>query len=562
MKNIMKYKIRIASLLWAATTLFSCNVLELEPLDSFTEDNIFSDASLTEAYVNGRYSGLRNGWSNEALRYVSDESMCNHNWGQCYTLNDGKMTADDAGDYHVWSSYYARIKECNIFFENLEKLEQTSASQEDINRMIGEVKFLRAYYYVELVNRYGGVPYITTTFELEGDHDMARNSYEECVTAIVAELDEAADLLPLSYSGSDYGRATKGAALALKSKILLYAASPLWNPDGTTSKWQAAADAAKAVIDLTNDGGSPMYALEEDYGKLFLMDKSSEAIFLRLYTTEQGHSFDWQNSPNGFAGYGATCVSQNLVDAYELIDGSTIDPSTQYQLADPYQGRDPRFYQTVVYNGSEFRGRQIETFLYTQAGKPNGTGGVDSEVSPIEAWNSSESRYTLRKFMDESLGAQAWSINASHPWIYSRLGEIYLNYAEASAALGNEEQARTYLNKIRERARGDQQGILPDVTASGSELVAKIRHERRIELAFEEHRFFDVRRWMIAEQTENESIDKIMVYKSVEDGTLSHEIAHLQNRTFISPQHYLLPVPNSERRKAPSLTQNPGYGGI
>ena len=164
--------------------------------------------------------------------------------------------------------------------------------------------FFRAYYYMELVNRYGGVPLITTTFELDDENMMIpRDSYDACVDFVVSEFTKAATLLPEKWTGSNFGRATKGAALAMKSRILLYAASPLWNTTGNISKWQAAADAAKEVINLG------IYQLDNDYKGLFINSNSPEIIFQRVYTNEYSNNYDWQNTPNGWTGYSATCVS-------------------------------------------------------------------------------------------------------------------------------------------------------------------------------------------------------------------------------------------------------------
>lgn len=559
----MKQNIKsIFTMLVGAAALASCNVLDLKPLDSFTEDAIFSDTKLAETYVNSRYTGIRNGWAGAALRFVCDESMNNFNWESAYVLNRGEMTADNAGGFHVWNPYYSKIRECNIFMDNADKLKASSSDAALVDRLIGEIKFLRAYYYVELVNRYGGVPYITKTFSLEEDFNLKRDTYEYCVEQIVKECDEAAALLPARHSGENHGRATKGAALALKSKILLYAASPQWNPTNNITKWSAAAAAAKAVIDLKDDSGALVYELESDYGKMFLKNKSTEAIFFRLFTLEQSHRFDREHSPNGFNCWSAACVTQTMVDAYEMEDGTMPDVAKLYATEKPYEGRDPRFYASIVYNGAKFRGREVEFYLRVNDKGDVVGGGKDSERGGIEEWNYSKSRYTMRKFMDENLGA-AWSVGSTQPWVFSRLGEIYLNYAEACCMSGDDSEARKYVNYIRARARGGRTGIVPDVTESGADLMERIKRERRIELAFEEHRYFDVRRWKIAEKTDNFDPMSIDIRKNENTGKLAYKIVPLQStRKFIVPQHYLMPIPNDEIRKNSLLEQNQGYGGL
>jgi len=242
-----------------------------------------------------------------------------------------------------------------------------------------------------------------------------------------------------------------------------------------------------------------------------------------------------------------------MVDAYEMEDGS-MPSAQQYVDGKPWEGREPRFYASVVCDGQQFRGREIEFYVSSTGNRANS--GKDSEFG-IDDWNASKTHYTIRKFMDESL-RNPWNDKSAQPWIYMRLGEIYLNYAETQYQLGNEETARTYINKIRERARGGKAGILPAITSTGAALLGKIQQERRIELAFEDHRFFDVRRWKIAEQTENKPARKITIVRDDQTKKKSYKIEVLQERKFF-PQHYLLPIPRSEIQRNALLKQNPSY---
>jgi len=541
----MKTTIKLYIAIFFTACFTSCaDYLDVKPLDSFTGEAIFSDVSLTEAYVNKRYTELRDGFGNFGLRYISDEAYHNFNSGNPYLYNRGEVTADQFGDHSTWNAYYEGIKNCNIFFDNIAQLKADKAK---VDRLIGEMTFLRAFFYADLVARFGGVPLITKTFDLNSDMMVPRNTYDECIDFIVKELDKAADLLPLSYEGKDFGRATKGAALALKSRVTLYAASVYWNPSNDKSKWQKAADAAKAVLDLNQ------YQLDPNYKQLFTSNKSKEIIFMKQFNTEFGHSFDWTDSPNGFTGWSRTCVLQDMVDAYEMEDGS-IPSAQQYVDGKPWEGREPRFYASVVCDGQQFRGREIEFYVSSTGNRANS--GKDSEFG-IDDWNASKTHYTIRKFMDESL-RNPWNDKSAQPWIYMRLGEIYLNYAESQYQLGNEEAARTYINKIRERARGGKAGILPAITSTGAALLGKIQQERRIELAFEDHRFFDVRRWKIAEQTENKPARKITIVRDDQTKKKSYKIEVLQERKFF-PQHYLLPIPRSEIQRNALLKQNPSY---
>lgn len=541
-KHILK---SLSLSLLASFAFTSCDVLDVEPLDSYTEDVIFQDAKLTEAYVTMNYTRPRNGWSRNSLRFCSDESMENFNWSNCWLINTGGMTPDQLGPLDIWSSYYSYIKNCNIFFNNLDNLNSISKDKRDI--LIGEATFFRAYYYMELVNNYGGVPLITRLFQLDDPGMMVeRDSYEKCVEFIVEEFTKAAELLPISFSGTDFGRVTKGAALAMKARMLLYAASPLWNPSDDRNKWQAAADAAKEVIDLG------AYSLDPDYKGLFLNASSPEIIFQRLYNVEFGEYYDWYNSPNGWGGYSCTAVLQEMVDSYEMEDGTMPDASIYATATEnPWAGRDPRLYASVVCDGQDFRGREIE-FWVNSDGE---TGGLDSEFGR-DAWNYAKTHYTIRKFMDESM-VNSWSDKGSQPWIYCRLAEVYLNYAEALFHIGDEDGARKYVNLVRERARGGNANILPDVKDSGEALLAKIQHERKVELAFEEHRFYDVRRWKIGETTDTGEFHGISITKNA-DGTKKYQIFKVQDRVFKTAD-YLLPIPNYERRRNGLLEQNPGY---
>ena len=557
-KTTIKYM--MAALLSVYLTACS-DFLNVQPLDSFSNESIFTDPILTETYVNARYLEIRVGISTndysyargQGLRFICDEAY--HNFGDqsAYLFNRGEITPDQSGGLHnTWSDYYVAIKNCNIFFANIEKLK---TDPKIIDRLKGEITFLRAFFYADLVSRFGGVPIITHVFGLDEDMMVPRNSYEECVSFIVSELDNAASLLPAVHENSNYGRATKGAALALKARILLRAASPYWNTSNDRGKWQAAADAAKAVIDLT-DNGSPVYALDADYKGLFINSRSREIIFMRMFNQQMGTNFDKINTPNGYTGWSQTCILQDMVDAYEMADGTMPTEEAEYAPGNtPWQNREPRFYASIVCDGQQFRGREIEFFISASGNRANS--GIDSEQSSIENWNASKSHYTMRKFMNESLTDMATAIS-TQPWIYIRLAEMYLNYAEAMFELGDENTALLYINRIRERARGDNPNVLPDIRVSGEALREKIRHERRIELAFEDHRYFDVRRWKIADITENKPARKITIVRDDVTHEKTYTIEVLQERRFL-PQHYLMPIPRSEIQRAPQIEQNTGY---
>jgi hypothetical protein len=414
-------------------------------------------------------------------------------------------------------------------------------------RLEGEIKFIRAYRYFDIIRNYGGAVLMgnkefNLTDDLQDPSLFNRASIQESIDYTVAQLDTAALTLPIDNDDSwILGRATKGAALALKARLLLYAASPLYNA-GT---WQAAADAAKAVMDM---GKYSIY--QGGYGKLFLTPDNPEIIFERLYAQGARHvCLEIANGPNGYDGWGGNLPLQNLVDDYEMMDGKPItDPTSGYDPQNPYVNRDPRFYATILYNEAPYRGSKVETFV---------PGGKDSKDGPSN-WNTSKTGYYLKKFMNDQLPIDnPWDIAGTQPWIYMRYAEVLLNYAEAeNEAAGPNPSVYAAVNQVRERA-----GVnMPDLPAglSQDEMRQRIRMERRVELAFEEFRYYDVRRWKIADQTENEPAYGIEVDKDGNNFTYKRKIA-LDGKKF-NVQNYWLPIPRAEIQASNGkLEQNPNY---
>lgn len=518
--------------------------LDRKPLDTYSELDVWTDLNLVETYVNSKYRVLPHvyNWdvaSGTGLSAASDEGYSRFNYENVFQWNQGTMSPDNLS-MDSWTTDYSYIRDCNTFFQ---KIDGVSGDENMKKRLKGEMKFLRAWCYFDLTARYGGVPIITKPYSLQDpSFEVARNSYDECVNFITSELNEAATLLPESYNGSNLGRITKGAVLALKSRVLLYAASALHNSSKEKNKWQAAADAAKAVIDLANLGSYSLYQ-GADYKQIFLQKFNSEVILsYGINGTYWESLLDIFIGPNGYHGWSVYAPSQNLVDDFQMANGKSItDPTSGYNPAKPYENRDPRFYATVLYNGALFKGREAEYFK----------GGLDSPQSPVENWNATLTGYNWRKYADESNDLN--TNGSSQNWIIFRLSEIYLNYAEAQFELGNESEARTYLNLIRSR----NSVHMPAITSSGDGLKDAIRSEREIELCFEGHRFFDVRRWKIAEQTENKPLRAVNITKNT-DGSFSYEYYTLQERKF-NEANYLFPIPQYEKEKNSLLAQNPLY---
>lgn len=530
----------------------SLDVLDKSPLDSYSDADVWRDPSLISAYISNIYRDFPVDWNTTAC--LTDE-VTRRNNATYDMINSGDLTPGNAQMVNYWyggtanyggegywsASYYESISKCNVFFANIDKAEFDAEIK---NRMIGEVKFLRAYGYFRLVCFYNGVPLITKTFDLEDEFFLPRNSYDECMEFVLDELEECIELLPLTYNASNIGRITKGTAMAAKARALLYMASPLNNPTNDLSKWQKAADAALAVINLN------IYSLYPDYRESYQDNAlyNSEVIWNRLYNNVPYPEMrvELSHFPPGYYGYAHIHPLQNIVDAYERTNGLLPEEDPDY---DPHNGqwenRDPRFYASILYDGAMFQGREVECFL---------PGGMDSQDGPIEAWNATTTGYYARKFGNESIIQPRGQNVGNTPWPHFRYNEVLLNYAEANYFLGNEEICREYINKIRSRPSVD----MPPVTATGAELLKKLQHERRIELFLEGHRYFDVRRWKIAPEVLSVDAKRISIHKDLITGVKTYEYSDFQERSFVDKMYYL-PIPQSEIEKNPNLEQNPGY---
>jgi starch-binding outer membrane protein, SusD/RagB family len=562
--------IYLSALAIAGTSLTSCNddYLDINPTDRVSDAAILSDSILFEAYVTNRYMGVRltnkEGDSNQpgfgrGFEYglwssLTDESIYNND-DNTWIIQQGGLSPENLGIAGTfWARSYRSIREVNYA---LAHIQEVGMSESRTNRLIAELRFIRAFRYHDLIRNYGEVVLMgDRVAELGEDFSdptlFDRRPIAEAMEYVVSELDAAAAVLPVTpINGYGEGRATKGAALALKARLLLYAASPLYTGNNNdTQKWAEAAAAAKAVMEMGT------YSLYNNYAELFTTTGSnSEYIFARFYNLSARHyALEIAHGPNGYGGWGGNVPLQNLVDDYEMADGTTFSWNNAEQAAAPYDNRDPRFYQTILYNGAPYRDRNVETFRsYNTSLMP---GGLDS-AQGADNWNTSKTGYYLRKFMREDLPIiNPWDVAGVQNWIYFRYGEILLNYAEAqNEAVGPDASVYEAINAIRQRAG------MPNIPAglSQSEMRERIRHERRIELAFEEHRFYDVRRWLIAEDVENQPAQGISILKNA-DGSLTYSfITALAGKSF-QEKHYWLPIPRTEIQASDNqLEQNPGY---
>lgn len=537
-----------AMLICCLVLFFSCkkNILDKTTLNAYSEELVWKDASLIETFLNNTYRVVPHGFNysmTNSLSTLTDENNGRAN-SSANIINAGNITPDALGALDYWNDaqrgFYKVITRTNIFFSKIGDSPIDTALKK---RMTGEMAFLRAYSYFRLVSFYGGVPLITKPFGLTDDFSVPRNSYKECMDFVLAELDKAAGLLPLKHSAANMGRITKGTALAIKARALLYAASPLNNPSNDISKWQQASDAAKAVIDLNQ------YALFPDYKTLFLASTiyNSEIIWTRPFNLQiepENVFVELSQYPNGYGGFAQIHPLHNVVDDYETLNGKLPKNDPSYNPQNPYINRDPRFYASILYDGAPFKGREVETFL------PK---GQDSNEGSSQPWNSTQTGYYQRKFLDESITNPGGTNIGSTPWTFARYAEILLNYAEAKFNLGDESTCREYINKVRSRPSVN----MPPVTESGPALMARLQNERRIELAFEDHRWFDVRRWKIAPVVLNIPGKRMAITKDASRKKI-YTVVDFQPRAF-SEKNYLVPIPQYEISKNPKLVQNPGY---
>lgn len=573
--------------LMATTMLASCaDILDKKPLTEISDNDLWSDPALLKAFVNSRYNQVGVNGAESMQSSIVDETELTWLRG-CETHNFARLSPTDLGrmngawwgwDNRSWSTKWTNISNCNIFFERVDNVAFTDETEK--TKLVGQVRFIRAFEYWDLIARWGAMPIITKSFSINDREEIVgqkRNTYKECIDFLVSELDQAAKELPANWSGDDYGRATSVAALALKSRILLYAASPLMNEDvkipevGYTTpepdRWQKAAKAATEALDAAQNAGYELYNLNGDPSKnyqLIFMDNTAankETLFARMGTSsadgESISSCDQYNNPNGYGGWGGNCPLQELVDAYEVVkDGvaSKFDWNNPEEKANPYANRDPRFYATILYDGAKWMTRNVETFFDVD-GNGNITGGGKDTKFGNDSWNASPTGYNMKKFMDEGYALNSWNFCARN-WIHLRMAELYLNKAEALYYTGDEEGAREALKPVRQRAG------MPAVTATGTDLLEAIKNERRIEFAFEEHRYFDVRRWKEAPKYFGTTVHAITI-KKYPDGKKTYEVDKLRSdvggdRKW-DDKMYWLPIPKSEMDKNPNLVQNPGY---
>ncbi len=613
----LKYILTVLS----AATLLACQkdgagLLDKAESGDLTEERVFSSAKYTKEFLTDIYRRIPYGWDNNVyLDAATDDGESRPWWGWVNTVHVGAYNPTSMPDkFKRWADYYAAIRACNLFISKIDNVpldpEQYMSSEDIRTRMKYEAVCLRAYYYAELVRWYGGVPIITKVLERNSPELYSkRANLDEIKKFILAECDTAAAHLPARETGIDYMRVTSGIAKAIKARLLLHLASPLFN--GTTSgplspwswgnydanRWKEAADAAKSVIDHKDEVGAPVYSLyvktepdnffgvKNSYpgsGKamgwyyVFILRKSDEMMLCYGKKNMTNELDKWQlpgaMQKAGDASYTlptynyAACFeTKDGVPVYQtddygvpLLDGNgqfVVNPLSGFDPQKPYINRDSRFYHSLWYNGAMF-----SNVVFSPWRAEDGSTGQEF----LNGY--AHTGLFLRKFMDPKNISLSNGVTGqtNHNFPLYRFVEMLLNYAEAINEFLPDGASRTEAIQVLDqiRARADMPGVQATFTKNGwnvndqKQLRKFIRNERRIELAFEEHRFFDIRRWLIGEKTQKVVYEHDVLKKT--NGAFEYKIKVWERRVFES-KHNLLPLPQSEVNNNKNMQQNPGW---
>ncbi len=625
MKKVFNNIFAIALLLFFAS---SCtDVLDKAAVDSSTQEDVFSDIGAAKSFLGNCYDRMGGnssqvlGGREDLLGSNTDQLLNIHRSGD-QTFVKGNLTADKLGHFGGedrfgflhWGGLYKNIQNVNTVLANLDKVPTNTAAEVAlILRMKGEAYFIRAYDYTQLLRGHGGVVLSDKPFMLGQDYlTITRSTIAQTKDFILADIAQALALLPAS--GMEQGRATRAAAAALKSRLLTFCASELSNggyepantlvsfPAGTrTALLTEARDAAKLVMDgtygtftlvgSTNDPPSPMSAslvktYSENFSGIFKQKGAwnTETIWAIQYPLSSGNSFRpnlWWG-PNGYHNWGNNNPTEPAVRSFEMADGTpfvwdavtptntTLRTATAAELAanplkDPYAGREPRFYASVLHHGAPWQNRpadaaafdplnQVQTGHFYKADGTKKADGIDTRSGLIESWNATKNGYYIKKYLDPATEGQYFQNTNS--WVEFRLSEVLLDYAEACIELGGTDLQKGIdaLNMVRNRA-----GLPDRITAVQATARTYIRQERTIEFFGEDQRWYDIRRWMIAPTVIKDVFE--MKIKQFDNGNWEWKYdlgAKPDSRSF-NTRNYWLPISRSELNKSPQILQNPNY---
>ncbi|WP_106831933.1 RagB/SusD family nutrient uptake outer membrane protein [Parabacteroides pacaensis] len=541
-------------------TLCACSdFLELNESDYYSKGALFMSFDRAKNVVTNVYGYLQDGFANVAGTMqdaATDDAINAWQTTGLKVYYDGSWSPINVID-DQWSHYYAGIRAANFFLENypedFPEYEYNEGYQEKLIQWKYypyEVQVLRAYFHFELLKRYNHIIIAEHTYERNEVNQLEPSSFEEVIQFIVDECDMAAPNLPVSFEkvpGGETGRVTRGTAMALKARALLYAASPLNNPENDRTKWLKAAAAAKSLLDASETNGWYQLIGEETTNNL----TAKGLIFDRRIG--DSNSFERANFPIGYeGGNSGVCPSQNLAEAFDMRDGTPFDWNNEEHRKNMLNAdaRDPRFAKVFLCNGNKFKDKILETYQGGFHALPKDGGTPTS--------------YYLRKHVLEWISFTAGSTTTGrHVWPLFRYAEVFLNYAEA---LGEAQgptfkgtvngvnytmSAKEAVDKVRMRS-----GMPPlPEGLTKTDFIERVHKERRVELAFEGHRFWDLRRWKTGEATEN--IWGLVITKN-EDDTFEYQRKVVQQRIWENKM-YFYPLANSELFKNNKLVQNTGW---
>lgn len=586
----------IYSILFLSLALFSCNkdVLDKKPLDIISDVDLWNDPALIDAYLTQCYEEIgfindieyadSDGWGDQWFQLATQTNCsdeCTSGWTSYaagYSEFKSHMLRVDKSFADWWG--YTTIRKLNEF---LEKLPESPVNADIKKQRIAEARFLRAYAYFSMVKRYGGVPLITKAQSADdpnGELYAKRNKEVEIYDFIISEID--AITIDLKDIQNDGGRPTKWAAISLKARAAMYAGSiATWGQvkldgvvgipaDKATPYWQMSYDASKSVI---SSGKFALYNKTPDdktanFRNIFLDENNEEVIFSEIYDGQsgKGHSWDLLNDPFGYQAWGVggeSVAYLEMAEAFENKDGSSgmidrtkIKNGHLWTIDELFGNKDPRFRASILTEGGEWLGNTID--VHRGIIKEDGTIS-EADYKGVAGLGKSTSNqpfatpFMMLKHLDESMGITPTIGTSKTDWIVFRLGETYLNLAEAAFELGKAQEALDAVNKIRARA---------GIALLNSIDREKIHHERKVELAFEGNRYWDVRRWRTATTDLSKSLSSVKFI--LDYATRKYKLQLIPNidgqfaGEFLS-RHYYLPIGLNRTSNNPNLVENPDY---
>lgn len=557
-KNNLSACCKIALCCLVAAVFSSCkkdDSLDVIPRDRLSDATVWTDQNTADVFLNDIYGKLPDGnnWYDPTENWT-DNSVCGYNWPDSRNVIQQASYSPSVlvfrTDYgylpYDWKLYYSYIRKCNVFIENV----TASALPDTYKKLrIAEARFIRSYFYHWLWMIYGGVPLVTSVLNSTEQGEaifIGRSTFEETLAFITSECAAVAPDLPKVPAQT--GRVTQGAALTLKGWCELFA-----------GKFSDAAATNKLIIDQL---GGTTYTLFPDYGNFFMPENNTnkEGIFYRQYLPRVwGGRADSYYGPTFTKGgaetsWGAIGPTQELIDDYFMANGKSInDPGSGYDPQNPYANREKRFYQSIVYDATWW----YNDTIYTRQGR-----GSKNQIDLADRDDATNTGYYIRKRLNDkiTLGADNWTNpgTSAQNYYYFRYAEVLLNYAEAqNEAVGPDASVYTAINAIRTRSN------LPGLTAglNQADMRTAIRHERRIELAFEDKRYWDLIRWKIAHIVLNTPVHGIAITGVPGSFTFTPVNIAGGTKKFNNPKNYLFPIPQYAIDQNPKLQghQNPGY---